>query len=241
MPRFYCASPLQPGSAITLPPEIAHHLHVLRAAPGYAMSLFDGRGNEFSATLSEIGKKHAIAEIHEQVERDTELPYLLTLAQALPEASKMDWIIEKAVEFGISAIQPIAAQRSVVKLTPERAEKKRQHWQGIIIAASEQSGRTRLARLEELADLASWLAKPHPAIRLLLTPRAGHSLSAWARSQGPQDVTLSVGPEGGFNEKEEALLIDQGAIPVSMGGRILRTETAGLAALAIVNAAWGQM
>lgn len=241
MPRFYCASPLQPGSTITLPPEIAHHLHVLRAAPGHVMSLFDGGGKEFSATLSEIGKKHAVAEIHEQVERDTELPYHLTLAQALPEASKMDWIIEKAVELGVSAIQPLAAQRSVVKLTAERAEKKSQHWRGIIIAASEQSGRTRLAQLDELAEVAKWPATPDSGTRLLLTPRAEHSLAAWTSNQAPQPVTLIVGPEGGFNEQEEALLINQGAIPVSMGARILRTETAGLAALAVVNAAWGQM
>lgn len=204
------------------------------------MSVFDGSGNEFSATLSEIGKKHALIQIQEQIVRESEPPYRLTLAQALPEASKMDWIIEKAVELGVSSIQPLAAQRSVVKLTPERAEKKRQHWQGIIIAASEQSGRTRLAQLEKLVEVSNWLSRPGPVTRLLLTPRAGHSLAAWVNSQPPQDVALTVGPEGGFSEQEEALLINQGAIAVSMGPRILRTETAGLAALAIINAAWEQ-
>ncbi len=241
MPRFYCAQALQTHTSINLPEQIAHHLHVLRMAPGQRITLFDGQGHEFDAMLTSLDKKSASAEITEQRMRHTELPYRLTLAQALPEGSKMDWIIEKAIELGASAIQPLAAQRSVVKLSPERAAKRLQHWQGVIVAASEQSGRTRIADLNEVTDLVRWSSQPQPAQRLLLTPRSDHSLAAWALSEPARDITLVIGPEGGFNEQEEKLLISQGVLPVSMGPRILRTETAGLAAMAIINAAWGQM
>ncbi len=241
MPRFYCEQALPTGATISLPEHIAHHLRVLRMEPGQRITLFDGQGQEVDARLTALDKKSASAEILEQITRNTELPYRLILAQGLPEGSKMDWIIEKAIELGASGIQPLAAQRSVVKLSPERAAKRRQHWQGIIIAASEQSGRTRLAELGDVTDLARWSAQPLPAQRLLLTPRADHSLAAWVAKETPRDIALTIGPEGGFSEQEENLLISQGALPVSMGPRILRTETAGLAALSIVNAAWGQM
>lgn len=241
MPRFYCPLDFTLDSPLALPEQVAHHLFVLRTVAGDRITLFNGRGDEVEASLMDLSKRAATAQIIARMTRNPELPYRLTLAQALPEASKMDWIIEKAVELGVSAIQPLAAQRSVVKLSSERALKKMQHWQGIIIAASEQSGRIRLAELAECSDLARWSAQAGSATRLLLTPRADSSLAAWADAQAPQATTLIVGPEGGFSEQEEALLKAQAATPVSMGPRILRTETAGLAALAIVNAAWGQM
>lgn len=241
MPRFFCPQPLSPGTHIDLPDELAHHLHVLRAAVGDRIVLFNGRGDEAEASLETLGKRSATAEITASIIRDTELPYNIELAQALPEGSKMDWIIEKAVELGVSVIQPLAAQRSVVKLTPERAAKRQLHWKGIIIAASEQSGRTRLAQLAEVTDVARWQAPTATQTRLLLSPRTTSSLGSWARSHPPQDIALVVGPEGGFNDHEEKLLIDRGATPVSMGTRILRTETAGLAAIASINATWEQM
>lgn len=241
MPRFFCPQVLSPGSRIDLPDNVVHHLHVLRAEVGDCIVLFNGQGDEAEASLTTLEKRRATAEIAAQITRDTELPYRLELAQALPEASKMDWIIEKAVELGVAAIQPLAAQRSVVKLTPERAAKRQQHWEGIIIAASEQSGRTRLAHLSEVTDLTRWSPPTASQSRLLLTPRASSSLATWAASHSLQGITLVVGPEGGFNDQEEQLLIAQGAIPVSMGARILRTETAGLAAIAAINAVWGQM
>lgn len=241
MPRFYCPQDLTTGSCITLPDHVVHHLHVLRTAVDDRIVLFNGQGQEAEAILKSLEKRSATAEITAQIARDTELPYRITLAQALPEASKMDWIIEKAVELGAAAIQPLAAQRSVVKLTPERAAKRQQHWEGIIIAASEQSGRIRVAQLAEVTDLARWQAPSTSPTRLLLTPRATSNLTSWAKFQSPQDITLIVGPEGGFNDQEEKLLTDRGAIPVSMGARILRTETAGMAAIAAINAIWGQM
>jgi 16S rRNA (uracil1498-N3)-methyltransferase len=170
---------------------------------------------------------------------EVELPYAVTLAQGLPEGSKMDWIIEKAVELGVSAIQPLAAQRSVVRLSSERAEKRQAHWQGVIVAASEQSGRNRLARLEPLQDFGRWIGQPDERVRILLSPRATESLAGWARATPARAVTFMIGPEGGFSAQEEEAALAHGALALSMGPRVLRTETAGLAALAVLAGAWG--
>jgi 16S rRNA (uracil1498-N3)-methyltransferase len=151
----------------------------------------------------------------------------------------MDWIVEKAVELGVSAIQPLAAARSVVKLSGERAEKRQAHWEGVIVAASEQSGRNRLAALHPLQDFARYIAQPGDGVRILLSPRATHSLAGWARETKPCPVTFLIGPEGGFSAQEEETALAQGALALSMGPRVLRTETAGLAALAVLAAAWG--
>ena len=202
--------------------------------------MFNGDGGEYTATLAAIDKKRASAEVKAYSPRQVELPYAATLAQALPEASKMDWIIEKAVELGAAAIQPIAAQRCVVRLSAERAAKKAEHWKGIIVSASEQCGRNRLAHLCELADFNDWIRQQNLHRRILLSPRGAQSLSDWARHHPPQAVALLIGPEGGFSEEEENAAIAQGAQVLSMGPRVLRTETAGLAALAALNAAWGE-
>ncbi|MDQ9169801.1 16S rRNA (uracil(1498)-N(3))-methyltransferase [Oxalobacteraceae bacterium R-40] len=241
MPRFYCPQPLSIGAQITLPESIAHHLHVLRLSIGEYITLFNGEGGEYVAALISLERKRALAELKTFSPREAELPYTLTLAQALPEASKMDWIIEKAVELGVSAIQPIAAQRCVVRLGEDRTARKLAHWQGILASASEQSGRNRLPHLSEPMELPRWLAQHDLHSRIILTPRAEQPLSSWARHHSPQPVALLIGPEGGFSEQEEKAALDQGAIPLSMGSRILRTETAGLAAVAALNAIWGEM
>ncbi|MFC5476788.1 16S rRNA (uracil(1498)-N(3))-methyltransferase [Massilia suwonensis] len=242
MPRFYCPQPLAAGTVADLPEAVAHHLHVVRMQPGEALTLFDGRGGQYRASLLEAGKKRASAavEAHEAVE--AELPYALTLAQGLPEGSKMDWIIEKAVELGVAAIQPLAARRSVVRLAGDRLDKRHAHWQGVIVAASEQCGRNRLAGLAPLAGVDAWLAASAGAAQptILLSPRAQQSLSGWARAAGPQDVRIMIGPEGGFSAEEEDAAVAAGAIALSIGPRVLRTETAGLAVVAALNALWGQ-
>ena len=241
MPRFYCPLPLAIGALIDLPDTTAHHVFVLRLEIGDTIQLFNGEGGAYVATLTGISKKQVSAEVKVFLPEEVELPYALTLAQALPEASKMDWIIEKAIELGASAIQPLSAQRCVVRLTAERAEKKMAHWQGIITSATEQCGRNRLAHLGNLIEVQKWLSQQDMHKRILLSPRAESSLADWARHHPPQAVTLMIGPEGGFSEAEEQLAIRQGAIALSMGPRILRTETAGLAAIAALNAAWGGM
>ncbi len=241
MPRFYCPQPLVAGSTVDLPEAVAHHLHVVRLQPGEHLTLFNGEGGQVRATLLDSGKRRASARVEAVEDVEAELPYAVTLAQGLPEGSKMDWIIEKAVELGVAAVQPLAAQRSVVRLSGERAEKRQAHWQGVIEAASEQCGRNRLARLEPLQDFARWLATPSPAPRILLSPRASQSLAAWARESGPQALTLMVGPEGGFSREEEDAALAAGALALSVGPRVLRTETAALAALAMLGGVWNGM
>jgi 16S rRNA (uracil1498-N3)-methyltransferase len=241
MPRFYCAQPLSIGAVIALPDHVAHHVLVLRLTLGERITLFNGEGGEYTATISALEKKRVQAEIKTFSPREAELPYAITMAQALPEASKMDWIIEKAVELGATAIQPLSAQRCVVKLSAERAAKKQAHWQGIIVSAAEQSGRNRVPHLAEVADFNSWVGQHDLHLRILLSPRAEQSLSDWARHHPPQSVALLVGPEGGFSDAEENAARAQGVLALSMGPRVLRTETAGLAALAAINAVWGEM
>jgi 16S rRNA (uracil1498-N3)-methyltransferase len=229
------------GQIVALPEAVAHHVQVVRLALGDIITLFNGDGGEYSATLSHIERRSASAEIKAHQPRDVELPFAVTLAQALPEGSKMDWIIEKAIELGVSGFQPLAAQRCVVRLSGERAEKKLAHWQGIIVSASEQSGRNRLAQLAPLQDYKHWITQQDMHRRIILTPRAEQSLAGWARHQSPQAVTLVIGPEGGLTEAEEDAAIRHGALPLAMGPRILRTETAALAAVSALSAIWSGM
>jgi 16S rRNA (uracil1498-N3)-methyltransferase len=240
MPRFYCPQPLLPGTVVDLPEAVAHHLHVVRQQPGDALVLFNGEGGQVRARLADIGKRRASAEVLAHDAVDVELPFAVTLAQGLPEGSKMDWIVEKAVELGVTHIQPLAARRSVVKLSGERAEKRLAHWESVVVSASEQCGRNRLAAVEPVRDFTRWLAAPAgDAVRILLSPRADASLAQWTRANPARAVVLLVGPEGGFSDEEEDAAIAAGALPLSMGPRVLRTETAGLAALAILAAGWG--
>jgi 16S rRNA (uracil1498-N3)-methyltransferase len=239
MPRFYCPQPLLPGSVVDLPEAVAHHLHVVRQQSGDELVLFNGEGGQARARLAEIGKRRASAEVLALEAVDVELPFRVTLAQGLPEGSKMDWIVEKAVELGAAGVIPLAAQRSVVRLSGDRADKRLAHWQGVVVSASEQCGRNRLADVAPVQDVNRWLAEPGTGTRILLSPRADSSLAQWVRATPAQDVTLLVGPEGGFTDQEEDAALAAGALALSMGPRVLRTETAGLAALAILAAGWG--
>ena len=241
MPRFFCPIPLSIGSQIDLPENVAHHIFVLRLQTGDNVQLFNGLGGSYIASLTDITKKRAAAEIKVFLPEEVELPYSLTLAQALPEGSKMDWIIEKAMELGVSAIQPLASQRCVVRLSAERTEKKMAHWEGVISAAAEQCGRNRLAHLAPLLEISKWLSQQDIHKRIMLSPRADSSLADWARHHPPQAVSLLIGPEGGLTEEEENMAVRQGVLPLSIGPRILRTETAGLAAITTLNAIWGGM
>lgn len=241
MPRFYCPLPLHLGAQFDLPTSTAHHVFVLRLKVGDQIEIFNGEGGSYLARLTEIEKKRACVEVTECHAHEVELPFPITLAQALPEGSKMDWIIEKAVELGVQQIQPLAAQRCVVKLSGDRAEKKLEHWRAIIIAASEQCGRNRLAQLAAPIEVQKYSAASDTSQRILLSPRATLSLAQWASQQPPQAVTFIIGPEGGFTEAEENEAVKRGALMFSMGPRVLRTETAGLAAASILSAAWGGM
>jgi 16S rRNA (uracil1498-N3)-methyltransferase len=239
MPRFFHSGALHIGAHIQLADHVAHHLHVVRVESGQVITLFNGDGGEFSARLIDLEKRRAFAEIMTFSPREAELSHAITLAQGLPEGTKMDWIIEKAVELGVTAIQPLAAHRSVVKLSADRTAKKLEHWQGVVVSASEQCGRNRLAQVAEPMDFGRWIGQQDMHKRILLTPRAEQSLCDWARHQPAQAVTLMIGPEGGFSEREEQIAMDHGVLALRMGERVLRTETAGLAAVAGLNAIWG--
>ncbi len=239
MPRFHCNLPLEIGQRIALPETVAHHLQVLRLREGEVITLFNGQGGEYGAVLVALERRRAEAEVKTFTPREAEPGHGITLAQALPEGSKMDWIVEKAVELGVTGIQPLVAQRSVVRVDAERAAKKAAHWQGVIIAAAEQSGRNRLPALAPVLPFQAWIAQQDMHKRILLSPRATESLAGWARHHPPQAVTLIIGPEGGLTNEEEQAALRQGAMCLSMGPRVLRTETAGLAAVAAVQALWG--
>ncbi|RLK44152.1 16S rRNA (uracil(1498)-N(3))-methyltransferase [Cupriavidus plantarum] len=245
-PRFYVEAALAADATLELPDTVVRHAQVLRLAPGDAVTLFDGRGGSHLATLVELGKRRAVVQVGPHDAAEAELPFRVTLAQGLAGGDKMDWLIEKAVELGVSAIQPLQAHRSVVRLSGERAAKREAHWQALIAAACEQCGRNRLPALAPVATVEAWLAAPPspPAgARLLVSPRATASLPTLAAAERAAwlagGVTLLIGPEGGLAPEEENMALRAGFTAVSLGPRILRTETAGLACLATLNAVLG--
>ena len=239
MPRFHCPGPFAAGATVALPPQAEHHaLRVLRLRPGDELVLFDGEGGEWPGRLVESGRGLRVT-LGEWREVEREAPLALTLAQALAVADKMDWVVQKAVELGACAIVPVQAKRSVLRLSGERAGKRLRHWQQVLVSACEQCGRNRLPGLEDVVDLPHFLARPGRETRLLLSPGAGMRLTALPRPAGA--VTLLVGPEGGFDPDEEASARAAGFQPVSLGPRVLRTETAGLAAIAALMALWGDL
>lgn len=249
-PRFYVDTALAAGHDLELPDAVVRHVQVLRLNPGDAITLFDGRGGSHAATLLDIGKRSAVARLGEHDAAEAEPPFRVTLAQGLAGGDKMDWLVEKAVELGVGAIQPLQTARAVVRLSGERATKRQAHWQALVAAACEQCGRNRLPAFAPVATLEAWLGALPPAgdtghgpARLLLSPRAEASLPAFAAAQRDRlladGVTLLIGPEGGLSPDEEAAARRTGFTGVSLGPRILRTETAGLACLAALNAVLG--
>ncbi len=243
-PRFFVDAALAADAVLDLPDAVVRHVQVLRLSPGDAITLFNGHGGSHTATLAEIGKRHASAQVGAQDPSEAETPFAVTLAQGLAGGDKMDWLIEKAVELGVGAIQPLQASRSVVRLSGDRAAKRHAHWQALIEAACEQCGRNRLPTLAPVATFEAWLAAaPATGTRLLLSPRAEGSLPELAQTHRDAwragGVTLLIGPEGGLSPEEEQAARRAGFIGVSLGPRILRTETAGLACLATLNAILG--
>jgi 16S rRNA (uracil1498-N3)-methyltransferase len=239
IPRFFCSQPIKVGATMELPQEAAHHaLRVLRLRQGAAIVLFDGTGGEYRASLFEEGRRmSARIEAFDPIERES--PLTVTLAQALPYGDKMDWIIEKAVELGVSAIVPLLAERSVVRLAGERAAKRVAHLNAVARAACEQCGRNRVPAVEAIAPLGAFLAASvaQGAQRLVLTPGGTRSLAALAPSA--QGVVLLAGPEGGWSDAEMAAFRACGWRELTLGPRILRSETAGPAALAALQTRWG--
>ena len=239
MPRIYCPDPLFSGQSLTLPREASRHIQVLRLQPNSVITLFDGRGGEHDAVITAMGRQAVDVTIgnHHPVEREASAA--VQLAVCMPANERMDWLVEKATELGVTHITPLMGQRSVVRLTGERAEKRRAHWEAIAVGACEQCGRNRLPLIDTPRDLAHWLrgqqgvegagskaSTPHRVILSLATP-----VSQEAAQVPPGGLTcVLIGPEGGFTPEEEQLAIAHGFSPYRLGSRVLRTETAAIAA-----------
>lgn len=239
--RFYTDLPLAIGDALGLPDRAARHVQVLRLQPEDNITLFNSRGGEFEARITRMGRSdvQVLVTGHLAVERETRRA--VHLAIGMPANERMDWLVEKASELGAAGITPLMAERSVLRLKGERAGKKIAHWQGVAMAACEQCGRNRLPAIHDVATLADWLAALPPAspaeARLLLSLRAGTQplLQALAGSAPAAAVTLLSGPEGGLSPAEEDAAIAAGFVPVTLGPRTLRAETAPLAGLALLT------
>ncbi len=265
MPRIHCPDPLAGGLSLSLPAAAARHVQVLRMQPGEAVTLFDCRGGEWQATITRMGRSEVEVQVgaHDPIER--EAPRSVGLALGMPANERMDWLVEKATELGAASFSPLVCERSVLRLAGERAERKQAHWQAVAVAACEQSGRNRVPGMELPQPFAQWLAKAggraardtaeqppaadlapagpgaqaaHPR-RLVLSLAPGarplrELLSDDVPATAP--VLLLSGPEGGLSPREEAAALAAGFEPVTLGPRVLRAETAPLAALALLTA-----
>ena len=236
-PRLFAPVELPLGSEIRLPDRTAHHLTVLRLRRGDAITLFNGLGGEFAAELTQASARDAFARVLSRHDSERESPLSIALAQCVSSGDRMDTTLQKSTELGVSKIVPLASERSVVKLSGDRAEKRIIHWRNVVIAACEQCGRNRLPELAGITDIEAFLDIPGGGeLRLLLTPEAGQSLRQLAR---PEKVMLLVGPEGGLTAQEREHTERAGFVPVRFGPRVLRTETVPLAVIAAMQTLWG--
>lgn len=232
--RLFVGPPLTVGAELALPPGTARHAQVRRVQPGDTLLLFDGGGCDWPATVLAVGRSEVRVRIGVPVAVASELPHEVTLALGMPANERMDVLVEKATELGVARLQPLLTERSVLRLGGERAERKREHWQAVAQAACEQCGRARVPVVEPVRGLAAWLPLAPAGLRLLLSlhPQA-HSLpmQALRLESGVAVCTLS-GPEGGLSAAEQAAALAAGFLPTGLGPRVLRAETAPLAALA---------
>lgn len=248
MPRFYCAQALQTGASIALPATAARHVQVLRMQPGQTITLFNGGGGEFEAVIEHMGRQdvRVVVGAHQAIEREAQ--HHVHLAVVMPANDRMDWLVEKATELGVQRITPLISQHSVLRLQGERAEKKLAHWQAVAISACEQCGRNTLPEVEPLQNLSTWLQSD--CVANLLNTQDGpsatqaavlslhpstQSLREWSTEHQSTSWLLLNGPEGGLNNEEDAMARGKGFAAVNLGDRVLRAETAALAALAYLN------
>jgi 16S rRNA (uracil1498-N3)-methyltransferase len=253
MPRFHCPAPLKTGDIISLPAGAARHVQVLRMQPGGLITLFNGeaKSGEFEATIEHMGRSdvRVLVGAHSAVERESARQVHLIVG--VPANDRMDWLVEKATELGVASIQPVMTERSVLRLSGERADKKRVHWQAIAVAACEQCGRNHVPMIHAVQGLTAWLnAQPHQGsvvgsdidtnvtenARYLLSLRPETQTLGALKAKNALAMTFLSGPEGGLSAAEEDAALSQGFLPVSLGNRVLRAETAGLAALAVFTA-----
>lgn len=239
VPRLFCPINLCHRAQANLPSGAAHHaIRVLRLKVGDEVRLFNGEGGEFEASIHRVDKDSVTVDIgrHHDIERESTVQ--VCLAQAITTGDKMDYTLQKAVELGVARIQPLQTKRSVVRLNQERAEKRLQHWQNVVVSACEQCGRNTVPKVAPILPFEEWVAATDKAtMRLMLSPYAEQSLRDCPAPTG--EVNLVIGPEGGLNQDEVAFALAKGFTSVRMGPRVLRTETAPLAALATMQILWG--
>ncbi|RUO38060.1 16S rRNA (uracil(1498)-N(3))-methyltransferase [Pseudidiomarina aestuarii] len=242
IPRIYhpAEQPLTIATQYTLSDDAANHVgRVLRMQVGDPLQLFTGNGYLYTAVITTVSKKSVTVEVNDQQMVTNESPIAVHLGQAISRGDRMDFVLQKSVELGVTSITPLFTERCGVKLSGDRLEKKVQQWQKIVIAACEQSGRARVPTVHHPVTLAAWFAQLEPALRLTLDPYAQRPLREMELID--RKVQLVIGPEGGFTEEEVALTAAHDFIPVKLGPRVLRTETAALAALSVLQYQFGDL
>ena len=242
IPRFFCPAALAVDTRVELPENAARHAcRVLRLRVGDELVLFDGRGGDYLARIAELERARVCVDVLRWRERECEAPIRITLVQAMQSGEKMDMTVQKAVELGVTRIVPVVSRRSVVRLEGERAQRRVEHWRGVVVAACEQCGRNRIPEVAALSGLDRWLAQPaaEGVLRLMLAPGAACTLASLTPPRPAGEVELLIGAEGGFAPDEVESAQAAGYRALRLGPRILRTETAGLAALAAIQCLWG--
>jgi 16S rRNA (uracil1498-N3)-methyltransferase len=237
MPRIHAPGPLQTGATLALPAGAARHVQVLRMQPGESVTLFSGAGGEYDAVIERMGRSEVEVRVggHRAIEREAGRE--VHLALAMPANDRMDWLVEKAAELGAASVQPLVSERSVLRLAGERAAKKQQHWQAIAAAACEQCGRNRVPVVHDVAALSDWVASCDAnGAKLLLSPEDG-ARPLHAAAPGAPALWVLSGPEGGLSAGERERALAAGFSAVSLGPRILRAETAPIAALSVLTLA----
>ncbi|EFC53176.1 MULTISPECIES: 16S rRNA (uracil(1498)-N(3))-methyltransferase [Neisseria] len=238
MPRFYVDFALSPDSVVELPDNVVRHLNVLRVKNTEEIVLFNGNGKAYPALPEVLEKRRASVRILREEATDNESPLNITLVQAVSAAERMDFTLQKSVELGVAEIRPVISERCVVRLSGERAEKRVARWQEIVVSACEQSGRNIVPKVLPLTTYAQALQQlPQETTKLLMSLNRAQKLSDVQPQSGK--VVFMVGPEGGWTEKEEQQAFDAGFQSVTLGKRVLRTETASLAAIAAMQTLWG--
>jgi 16S rRNA (uracil1498-N3)-methyltransferase len=241
MTRIFQAIPLSSHATVELDSQGSHHLaRVLRAKIGDAVTVFNGEGGEYQGNIVRIDKKTVALQLTEFLTRDSESPLQLILAQGISRGEKMDYTIQKAVELGVSKIIPLLTERCNVKLDEERRQKRFQHWQSIVISACEQSGRNKIPEIVIPQIFSTWLATVEAEHCFVLAPTAEQTLKEYSVQKNAQ-VVLLIGPEGGLSQLEIAQSAQHGFSPLMLGPRILRTETAAVAALAALQCCFGDL
>lgn len=239
--RVHVPGPLAAGERQTIEGDAANHItRVLRLRPGDPLALFDGRGGEHAARIEEFRKTAVIVAVGDREATDRESPLSLTLAQGVSRGERMDWIVQKATELGVTRIVPVLTDRTVVKLDPKQSDRKLHHWQGIAVAACEQSGRNRLPEVAAPQALPEFLRDVDAtSTRLLLSPTG--SERAGDLKVPERRIIVLIGPEGGLTEIEQRAAIGAGFLAVRLGPRVLRTETAAVAALTLLQHQFGDL